>query len=105
MVQYVDGSEEWAADGVDRTMFYFLANYKIDEKNNITLRFDDASEENQTTALSEDIDAITFAWNHKVSENSMMQLEYITPDVSVDALGGDVETNDDMFQIRYKVHF
>ena len=97
MVQYADGS---IADGVtdtDVTMFYFLVNYKVDEKNNITLRYD--SVEFAVGAVTNEADAITFAWNYEVSENSMMQLEYLTPDVD------GVDVSDDMFQIRYKVHF
>lgn len=98
MVQYADGSvDETTAASYDLTALYFLVNYKVDEKNNITLRYDDV--EMDFGATTDEVDAITFAWNYKVSENSMMQLEYLTPDVD----GADVA--EDLFQIRYKVHF
>jgi len=97
MVQYADGSDTpLAGNDMDFTAFYFLVNYKINEKNNITLRYDDWENDN---GVSVDGDGITFAWNYKVSEQSMMQLEYVTPD------SGDPDLDDDMFQIRYKVHF
>ena len=95
MLQYADGSSDNGAD-TDFTTFYFLVNYKVDEKNNITLRYDDWENDSGVTV---DATAITFAWNYKVSENSMMQLEYLTPDED----GADPD--DDLFQIRYKVHF
>ena len=95
LLQYADGTSTTVGDN-DFTTFYFLVNYKVDEKNNITLRYDDWENDNGVT---DDGDAITFAWNYKVSENSMMQLEYLTPD------RGAVDINDDLFQIRYKVHF
>jgi hypothetical protein len=97
MVQYADGSIE-DGNAIDFTSFYFLVNYKMDEKNNLTLRYDDASVDVNSVTLGGG-DAITFAWNHKVSENSMMQLEYLMPDMD------DADVNSDLFQIRYKVHF
>jgi hypothetical protein len=93
MVQYADGTVE---ANEDFTMFYFLVNYKIDEKNNVTLRYDDID---LLESEGFEADAITFAWNYKVSENSMMQLEYLTPSID------NADNNDDLFQIRYKVHF
>jgi hypothetical protein len=93
MTQYAD----LTINDTDIEAFYFLVNYKIDNKNNITLRYDDLNVEWLPT--DQTADGITFAWNYKVSENSMMQLEYVAPDNS------DGELDDDMFQIRYKVHF
>jgi hypothetical protein len=94
MVQYADGNLE--SDAYAFSTFYFLVNYKIDEKNNVTLRYDDRDYDDYSDGKG---DAITFAWNYKVSENSMMQLEYLTPD------SDDNDLNSDLFQIRYKVHF
>ena len=99
LAQYADGS----IDTEDFTAFYFLVNFKIDEKQSVSLRYDDATLDDIAGAEIYAIDAITFAYNRKVTENSMFQLEYLTPNLS--AGGTDQDIKDDVFQIRYKVHF
>jgi len=104
MAQYLDGEiDQGGTDTTDLTAWYLLVNFKIDDKNNISLRYDDA-EFDSDDVYDPGMTAVTFAFNHKVTENSMLQLEYITPD-SDDGSPTSQDVNDDLLQIRYKVHF
>lgn len=100
LIQYLSGDDEYGATSIEFDSFYFLVNYKVDEKQSLTLRYDDFSSEN-AGATVDDGNAITFAYNRKVSDNSMFQFEYLMVDVD-DVVG---EENDDLWQFRYKVHF
>lgn len=106
LLQYMSGGVD-SGVGADYDMdaFYLLFNYKVDEKQSITLRYDDFSSELNGVGGG-DFDggnAITFAYNRKVTENSMFQFEYLT--VDVDEPGAVVDQDDDLIQLRYKVHF
>jgi hypothetical protein len=115
MFQYLDGNNDPTAlanDDVDWTMFYLLVNFKIDEKQSITLRYDDIEAQvNVAGAASADGDAITFAWNRQVTDNSILQFEYASFDSdtfwAAVPVGGVAlaDVDDDLIQLRYKVHF
>jgi hypothetical protein len=106
LIQYLSGSQQFGA-GTDQDFdaFYLLFNYKVDEKQSVTLRYDDFSSTSNLVGGG-DLDggnAITFAYNRKVTDNSIMQFEYLM--VDVDSPTGVVDQNDDLWQFRYKVHF
>jgi len=113
--QYLDGEADSTPNGATAATktginaWYLLVNFEVDEKNNVTLRYDDSTlENNSTLGVGEfDLSGFTFAFNHKVTENSMFQFEYLTPDDKVSGVPGVVwsDQNDDLVQLRYKVHF
>lgn len=105
LAQYLDGS--WQDIGTtttsdDFTAWYLLVNFEINDKNNVSLRYDDA---NVDVVGGEEITGITFAFNHKVTENSLFQFEYLTADNDVTNAPTFVDPEDDIIQLRYKVHF
>ena len=99
MVQYLSGQEDNGLFDIDFDTFFLLFNYKMTEKSSVTLRYDQVTWDtfNDVTAKG-----ITFAFNRQISDNSMIQFEYLTPD------SDDIATNepdDDLLQLRYRVHF
>jgi len=108
MLQYLDGSSDFSGfagpPNIDFTTFYLLLNYRLDDRQSLTLRYDDINWD-FGGGIESDGDAITFAYNRKVTDNSIFQFEYLSFD-SEDAytvLGADAD--DDTIQFRYKVHF
>jgi hypothetical protein len=103
MLQYLDGTRDpiGGGTGVDFTSWYILLNYKIDDKQSVSLRYDYLQWDNG--AADVDGTAITFAYNRKVTDNSILQFEYLTPDG--DDIQATPDVNDDLIQFRYKVHF
>ena len=98
MLQYLDGTQDFGGD-LDFTTYYLLLNYKIDEEQSVSLRYDDIEWDAGGDANA---GGITFAYNRQVTDNSMLQFEYLSPD-SDDLADPDVD--DDLIQFRYKVHF
>ena len=106
LVQYLSGTIDGGtpATEYDVDSFYFLINYKVDEKQSLTLRYDDYSyEDNVANGYVDEGNVITFAYNRQVTDNSMFQFEYLTFDN--DAVAPAVDQDDDLIQLRYKVHF
>jgi hypothetical protein len=105
MGQYLDASlDDGPGIDEDATAWYLLVNFEVNEKNNVTLRYDDGSIDNGGgLGVDAELTGITFAWNHKVTENSLFQFEYLAPDNEVGPVA--VDADDDIVQIRYKVHF
>ena len=106
LVQYMSGSwdEGTPATEYDVDSFYFLINYKVDEKQSLTLRYDDYSIEDDVAAgYVDEGNVITFAYNRQVTDNSMFQFEFLTFDA--DATAPAADEDDDLIQLRYKVHF
>ena len=103
LLQYVAG--DWTGQGTtfdnDLTAYVILINFKIDEKQSISLRYD-TIEIDPPGAGELGANAITFAYNRKVTDNSMFQFEYLSPD---DDSTGAVDEDDNLIQLRYKVHF
>jgi hypothetical protein len=107
MAQYADGGftqNSALATEIDMTAWYLMVNFKMDDKNNVSLRYD-SFQADRGTDTDMELSAITFAFNHKVTENSLLQFEYITPDQDEGTIVGYEDTEDDLIQIRYKVHF
>jgi hypothetical protein len=105
MAQYIDGDHDFGT-GADTefSAWYALVNFKIDDKNNVSARYDSFDGKLKGTALKDEITGFTFAFNHKVTENSLFQLEYLTPDEKQKP-GAWSDQKDDLVQLRYKVHF
>jgi hypothetical protein len=106
LIQYLSGSvENGLAFNNDVDSFYLLFNYKVDEKQSVTLRYDDWSIESALVGggVVDEGNAITFAYNRKVTDNSILQFEYLMVDVDATAPANDED--DDLIQFRYKVHF
>jgi hypothetical protein len=110
IAQYLDGSieetQELVSDPVyefDINTWFILLNFIIDDKNNVSLRYD--TWEIDAAGHDEDVDgtAWTLGFNHKVTENSMFQFEWLSPDIDTEI--GYADSDDDIIQLRYKVHF
>ena len=78
-----------------------LVNYKICGRDNATIRFDDWEFARGGPGRSGF--AITAAYNHQVTENSYLQFEFLTPQEEDDSTN--VDADDDLIQLRYKVFF
>ncbi len=102
LMQYLDGTSDTGAD-LDFTTFYVLLSYQVDERQSFTFRYDDVEQEN--AAASQSGDAFTIAYNRKITDNTMIQVEYCTPDDGGFGASGEDDFGDDLIQIRYKVHF
>ncbi len=103
---YLDGSSDTVTGGTDdydMTTWYLLVNYKVDEKTSVSLRYEDFEQEFKGAADKLEGDTITFAINRRMSDHSLLQIEYLSPDVDDNATF--TEAEDDMLQVRYKVHF
>ena len=88
--------------------WYLAVNWKMSEDSSITLRYDDWENEVDTAVASgTEGNAFTFAWNKKLSDTSMFQFEWISPDedniAAANPAAADVD--DDLVQFRYKVWF
>ncbi len=92
----------------DSTAFYVMANYRVNPDNNITVRYEAA--EDETAGVNRfRVDTITAAWNRIISDHSLLQIEFMTPDSTFTNLatsttvGGD--TADEILQANYKLLF
>ena len=99
--EYLD--QDWTSTGtpntnVDQKTWYAMMNWQIGYDSSITLRFEDY-ETQAGAAAAVDGDTFTFAWNRRVSDTSMFQFEWLSPDV------GNTDQDDDQVQFRYKVWF
>ena len=108
--EMIDGENEFANavnSTLDVSSWYFLVNYQMNEKNSLTLRYDDwENERNTAVASGDEGDAFTFAFNRRLTDTSMFQFEYLTPDTEVIGGGaGPSDAKDDIVQFRYKVWF
>ena len=106
LMQYISGTRDnGAADDSDFDSFYLLFNYKVDEKQSLSLRYDDFEVESNLVGggTLDGGNAITFAYNRQVTDNSMFQFEYLS--VDIDEPAGAIDQDDDLIQLRYKVHF
>ncbi len=99
VLQYLSGTEDNGVFDIDFDSFFFLFNYKVNDKSTLTLRYDHIKWDtfNDFTAKG-----ITLAYNRQLSDNTMLQFEYLSPD-SDDLAPDDID--DDLLQIRYRVHF
>ena len=78
-----------------------LINYEISQRDNATIRFDDWDFGRGGPGRSGF--AVTAAFNHQATANSYLQFEFLTPRADDDAANPDAD--DDIIQLRYKVHF
>jgi hypothetical protein len=110
ILQYLD----MQADGTgalggetDADDLYLLANYQINDANSISLRYDGWSNENDAAGSTSEGDTITFGFNRKTSDTSMLQFEYQTVDEELSLPIGvtSLDADDDLVQFRYKVWF
>ena len=88
--------------------WYLTVNWKLNEDSSITLRYDDWENEINTNPVGgTEGDAFTFAWNKKLSDTSMFQFEWISPDEeNIGAANpAPADVDDDLVQFRYKVWF
>ncbi len=101
---------------VDSRAYSFLVNYKFNDDNNISVRYEDIEDSMGAAAINANV--WTLDWNHRISENSLLQIEWTTPEsesvtVAPGAAIGTVgaatrnssDVNDDLIQINYKVRF
>jgi hypothetical protein len=110
LLQYADGSftpYDSPSTDVDVTSYFLLVNFKIDDKQNVTLRYDSMEASPDGMTYSDETKTITLAYNRKVTDNSMLQFEWISPDADLEASHGPgvPDCDDDLIQLRYKVHF
>ncbi|MBI4868549.1 MAG: S-layer homology domain-containing protein [Candidatus Wallbacteria bacterium] len=100
---------------VESRAYSLLVNYRFSDDNNASVRYEDLSDEFGVAEITGKV--LTVGWNHHVSSNSMLQLEYSTPETK--ARGGvrnaagaivagatnNVDVDDDLVQLNYKVRF
>jgi len=125
LAQYMDGKDTerhmstipW--DSGDAKDWFFLVNYKIDKRRNVTaryesLRYTPVGEDTiggiyggYKDTHSEGVDTITLAYNQTITDNSMVQVEWLMPKDSFDSddyvKPPDIEDN--LFTVKYKVWF
>jgi hypothetical protein len=107
LLQYADGTvtdDFNPDDDIDTTAYFLLVNFKIDEKQSVSLRYDTIEFTPDGADDSFDVTTITLAYNRKVTDNSMFQFEYLSPDAD-DNTSGYEDMSDNLIQLRYKVHF
>ena len=100
LVGYLDGSSKSTVD-ISQTTWYVLLNVALTDRNSATVRFDDW--ELGSGGPDHSGQALTFAFNRKISANQMLQFEWVSPDL--DTAAGIADPKDDLIQIRYKVNF
>ncbi len=101
---------------LDSTSWSVMANYKFNDDNNVSVRYEDVADEFGPAQINATV--LTFGWNHRMSANSLLQLEYSTPESDTRAAGlnaagtgyvagatNTVDVADDLLQINYKVRF
>ncbi len=110
---------------VDSTSASALVNYKFSDDNNVTARYEMIEDKLGAAKLAATI--LTLGWNHRISQNSLLQLEYLHPESESTtaavgtgtAAGGNgiaagtvgalsknsTDVNDDLIQLNYKVRF
>jgi hypothetical protein len=107
LLQYADGSVTPANSDSDddMTAYYLLVNFKIDDKQSVSLRYDTIEYTPDGAPDDWSCSTIALAYNRKVTDNSMFQFEWLSPDDDEGWSSGWEDTNDDLIQLRYKVHF
>ncbi len=92
------------------TSAYILANYRWNPDNNFSLRYETA--EDETAAIARfTVNTMTFCWNRIVSDHSLLQVEYVSPEAKLTSLvAGSTGTvgkdrSDRMLQANYKLVF
>lgn len=103
------GDEDYgsgAANTDDLAAYHLSLRYDVAEGRNIFLRYDDWESDNQAAGTGSGTGdlggtVITLAYNHKVTDTSMFQFEYLNPDE--DVATGSTDINDTLIQARYKV--
>lgn len=110
---------------VDSTSVSALVNYKFSDDNNVSARYEILEDKLGVAKLAASI--LTLGWNHRISQNSLLQLEYLHPESESTtavigtgtAAGGNgiaagtvgalsknsTDVNDDLIQLNYKVRF
>ena len=101
LLQYLNGTSDTGTDN-DFYTFYVLLNYRIDNRQNITLRYDKVEQDVGNPGSAE---ALTIAYNRKLTDNSFLQFEFLSPDDGDFGATAADDFTDDLIQLRYKVHF
>lgn len=107
IVQYLQGSMNRDAtpnQDEDTTNLFALVNYKLDPKQSVTLRMENYEFELNSAPRNE-FQAMTFAYNRQVTENSMFQLEYLEVDNETQGSVAVQDVEDTLLRFRYKVWF
>ncbi|MBI3890833.1 MAG: S-layer homology domain-containing protein [Candidatus Wallbacteria bacterium] len=99
---------------LDSQAFSLLVNYKFSDDNNASVRYEDLRDEFGPAEITGQV--VTASWNHHVSPNSMLQLEYSAPTTKTRTAGAvgtalvagaknNVDVDDNLIQLNYKVRF
>lgn len=107
--QVMSGSEDYgtgAANSDDILAGYLSGQYHLDEDQDVTLRYDIWGVDNGgvgTGVGTGDVKGrtVTLAYNRRMTDNSLFQMEYQAPDEDVPQ--GSTDVNDNLIQARYKV--
>lgn len=105
--QYMDASMESAGAPLyeaDTNDWFFLVNYALNAKKSISLRYESYKyNSGAPAAVDQKFDVMTFAFNRKLTDHSMLQLEWLS--VDTDESIAAVDPDDDVLQLQYKVWF
>jgi hypothetical protein len=110
LAQYLDMENESspvAGSEIDADDLWVLLNYQVNDNNSVSLRYDGWSDENTAGTMFTQGSTITFGFNRKTSDTSMLQFEWQSIDEETDIfpVGTASDTDDDLVQFRYKVWF
>lgn len=99
LFEYMEVDQQLGATVSSMNALYGLANWQLNDRDSVSVRVE--SWANQVAGVTGRGSSFTFGLNRKVSENSTLQFEYLSPDDH----GPPTDLDDDLIQVRYKVWF
>jgi len=100
---YLAGDGDLGPTSADFAAWYLTARWDLSARAWLTVRYDDWRTE-VVGAPFVDGSAYTVALGRRVTTDSILQLEWLSPDEPAAGPGG-ADMNDDLVQVRYRVHF
>ena len=103
LLQYLNGTSDTGVD-LDFSTYYILLNFRVDDRQKHFSAF--MTVWNRMLEILVQAEALTFAYNRRLSDNSYLQFEYLSPGRR-ETLVEHLLTTSMMIliQIRYKVFF
>lgn len=95
-----------AAEDTASNSIMGLVTYAWNRKSSLTLRYEDADDETGPALIGANF--WTFAFNHRMNDKGLIQVEYISADSRTRTDRGiqnDIDISDDLFQANYRLNF
>ena len=99
LFEYLDVDQELGATRNTMDSAYALMNWNLTNRDSVTARIEKFT--NVIAGTTRSGSSTTFAFNRKLGNNSLLQLEYLSPDDK----GPPSDVDDELIQLRYKVWF